>query len=451
MVGRTAKDVAVGDALDHVAGYMLLNDLSARDLQFQTPQWIPGKVFDGSAPCGPALVTADEAGAPGRDRPQPRPRTGSACRRRERGPDLRGRRARRPPLDADDPGPGRHRLDRHAVGRRRQPPAAHLARSRATRSSSARRSSASCARRSPSRRRPLGGARRGRRAAPGSRSARSRARRRRPTRRRGRACAAGRRASRAAARRRSSPSIASTSSRPRSGPSTSAIATARFSSTTGEGSNLARARRRGGRFAPSRCPRRRRRASVLGGDRRLHGVGAGRTAGRRRGRRGHAAGDLVGAATGSRSCSASATNSPRGAGARRLGGRGSAPSWRAARAPRAAVGRVAASSPARRIASAQSSSRRSSSDGGPHVALVEDQVERREHRRQALGHALAIGHLVADPRVADLPLRANQPLRHRGLGAEQERARDLGRAQPAEGPQGRAPPATRRPARGGSR
>ena len=53
--------------LDHVAGYMLLNDLSARDLQFATPQWMPGKVFDGSAPCGPALVTADEALADGTD------------------------------------------------------------------------------------------------------------------------------------------------------------------------------------------------------------------------------------------------------------------------------------------------------------------------------------------------------------------------------------------------
>jgi len=65
VVGRTAKDVAESDALDHIAGYTLLNDLSARDLQFQTPQWIPGKVFDGSAPCGPALVSADEvASAP---------------------------------------------------------------------------------------------------------------------------------------------------------------------------------------------------------------------------------------------------------------------------------------------------------------------------------------------------------------------------------------------------
>ena len=64
VIGRTAAEVDVADALDHVAGYTLLNDLSARDLQFQTPQWIPGKVFDGSAPCGPALVTADEAGPP---------------------------------------------------------------------------------------------------------------------------------------------------------------------------------------------------------------------------------------------------------------------------------------------------------------------------------------------------------------------------------------------------
>jgi 2-keto-4-pentenoate hydratase/2-oxohepta-3-ene-1,7-dioic acid hydratase in catechol pathway len=62
VVGRRAKDVGAADALAHVAGYTLLNDLSARDLQGATPQWMPGKVFDGSAPCGPALVTADEVG-----------------------------------------------------------------------------------------------------------------------------------------------------------------------------------------------------------------------------------------------------------------------------------------------------------------------------------------------------------------------------------------------------
>jgi 2-keto-4-pentenoate hydratase/2-oxohepta-3-ene-1,7-dioic acid hydratase in catechol pathway len=62
VVGRRAKEVDEAEALDYVAGYTLLNDLSARDLQGATPQWMPGKVFDGSAPCGPYLVTPDEAG-----------------------------------------------------------------------------------------------------------------------------------------------------------------------------------------------------------------------------------------------------------------------------------------------------------------------------------------------------------------------------------------------------
>jgi len=64
VVGRRASAVPEAEALDHVAGYTLLNDLSARDLQFATPQWLSGKIFDGAAPCGPALVTPDEAGPP---------------------------------------------------------------------------------------------------------------------------------------------------------------------------------------------------------------------------------------------------------------------------------------------------------------------------------------------------------------------------------------------------
>jgi len=64
VIGRRSNQVDAAEALGAVAGYMLLNDLSARDLQFATPQWMPGKVFDGSAPCGPTLVTPDEAGAP---------------------------------------------------------------------------------------------------------------------------------------------------------------------------------------------------------------------------------------------------------------------------------------------------------------------------------------------------------------------------------------------------
>jgi 2-keto-4-pentenoate hydratase/2-oxohepta-3-ene-1,7-dioic acid hydratase in catechol pathway len=62
VIGRRCKDVPAAGALACLAGYTLLNDLSARDQQFKTPQWMPGKVFDGSAPCGPALVTPDEAG-----------------------------------------------------------------------------------------------------------------------------------------------------------------------------------------------------------------------------------------------------------------------------------------------------------------------------------------------------------------------------------------------------
>jgi 2-keto-4-pentenoate hydratase/2-oxohepta-3-ene-1,7-dioic acid hydratase in catechol pathway len=66
VVERRAKDVAEADALGYVAGYTLLNDLSARDLQGATPQWMAGKVFDGAAPCGPYLVTPDEVGPPDR-------------------------------------------------------------------------------------------------------------------------------------------------------------------------------------------------------------------------------------------------------------------------------------------------------------------------------------------------------------------------------------------------
>jgi 2-keto-4-pentenoate hydratase/2-oxohepta-3-ene-1,7-dioic acid hydratase in catechol pathway len=64
VIGRRCRDVPEADAVSVIAGYTLLNDLSARDYQFKTPQWGPGKVFDGSAPCGPYLVTPDEAGPP---------------------------------------------------------------------------------------------------------------------------------------------------------------------------------------------------------------------------------------------------------------------------------------------------------------------------------------------------------------------------------------------------
>jgi acylpyruvate hydrolase len=60
VIGRTARDVEASRALQHVAGAMPFNDVSARDLQMQNPLWTSGKAIDTFAPCGPALVTLEE-------------------------------------------------------------------------------------------------------------------------------------------------------------------------------------------------------------------------------------------------------------------------------------------------------------------------------------------------------------------------------------------------------
>src|SRR5690606_6417962 len=62
VIGRKAKDVPKDKALEYVFGYCAANDLSARDLQGRTSQWLLGKTCDGFCPIGPYLVTADEAG-----------------------------------------------------------------------------------------------------------------------------------------------------------------------------------------------------------------------------------------------------------------------------------------------------------------------------------------------------------------------------------------------------
>jgi 2,4-didehydro-3-deoxy-L-rhamnonate hydrolase len=64
VIGRTARDVSPGDALDHVGGYICCNDVSARDLQMRGGQWTRGKAVDTFLPCGPWLVTPDEIGDP---------------------------------------------------------------------------------------------------------------------------------------------------------------------------------------------------------------------------------------------------------------------------------------------------------------------------------------------------------------------------------------------------
>jgi len=64
VIGREARRVDVDDALDYVAGYLVGNDVSARDLQHGDGQWVRGKSLDTFAPVGPELVTRDEAPDP---------------------------------------------------------------------------------------------------------------------------------------------------------------------------------------------------------------------------------------------------------------------------------------------------------------------------------------------------------------------------------------------------
>lgn len=63
VIGKGGRNIAEDDALDHVFGYTILNDMSARDLQMRD-QWLKGKTLDTFAPMGPAVVTADEIGDP---------------------------------------------------------------------------------------------------------------------------------------------------------------------------------------------------------------------------------------------------------------------------------------------------------------------------------------------------------------------------------------------------
>ncbi|WP_044748179.1 fumarylacetoacetate hydrolase family protein [Bacillus alveayuensis] len=60
VIGKRARNVSKEEALDYVAGYTIVNDVTARDLQRRTLQWLQGKTLDGSAPMGPWLVTKDE-------------------------------------------------------------------------------------------------------------------------------------------------------------------------------------------------------------------------------------------------------------------------------------------------------------------------------------------------------------------------------------------------------
>ena len=64
VIGKFARNVSQDDALSHVFGYATANDVSVRDLQTRTSQWLLGKTLDNFLPIGPYLVTADEVGDP---------------------------------------------------------------------------------------------------------------------------------------------------------------------------------------------------------------------------------------------------------------------------------------------------------------------------------------------------------------------------------------------------
>ncbi len=62
IIGREGRGISKADAFDHVFGYTVCNDVTARHLQHRHKQWFIGKSLDGFCPLGPMIVTADEAG-----------------------------------------------------------------------------------------------------------------------------------------------------------------------------------------------------------------------------------------------------------------------------------------------------------------------------------------------------------------------------------------------------
>jgi acylpyruvate hydrolase len=65
VIGERARRIAPATALSVVAGYTVANDVTMRDYQYKTHQWLQGKAWDASTPLGPALVTSDEIADPG--------------------------------------------------------------------------------------------------------------------------------------------------------------------------------------------------------------------------------------------------------------------------------------------------------------------------------------------------------------------------------------------------
>ena len=60
VIGKGGRNIARADAMSHVFGYTIVNDVTARDVQMRHQQWDLGKSFDTFCPMGPWIVTADE-------------------------------------------------------------------------------------------------------------------------------------------------------------------------------------------------------------------------------------------------------------------------------------------------------------------------------------------------------------------------------------------------------
>jgi acylpyruvate hydrolase len=60
VIGKRGRHISEERAYEYIAGYTIVNDVSVRDYQMRTSQWMLGKVFDTHAPCGPVIVTTDE-------------------------------------------------------------------------------------------------------------------------------------------------------------------------------------------------------------------------------------------------------------------------------------------------------------------------------------------------------------------------------------------------------
>jgi acylpyruvate hydrolase len=60
VIGKGGRRIPRDRAFEHVLGYTIANDVTMRDFQYKTHQWMQGKAWDASTPLGPVLVTADE-------------------------------------------------------------------------------------------------------------------------------------------------------------------------------------------------------------------------------------------------------------------------------------------------------------------------------------------------------------------------------------------------------